>query len=421
MALTAAAFAPAASAQSGFDTAFADSTLRLDYILSGTANGSSIALAGQSKSPVWAGRRVNLGSLPYTGNGQVTVTDAATGDTLYRNSFSTLYQEWLSTPEATTTPTAMEHTVLVPLPRRRANVSVNLLDNRHREIAAVTTLYRPDDELVAVRPAHSPFANRVIHQGGPTDKAIDVVILAEGYTPAEMDSFFTHAATAVEAILSHEPFKSRSADFNFTAVATPSAQSGVSVPRKGDWRSTAFSSHFSTFYSDRYLTTADVHRIHDALDGIPYEHIIILANTPEYGGGGIYNSYTLTAARHSAFRPVVVHEFGHSFGGLADEYFYPGDVMEDTYPADIEPWEPNITTLVDFPSKWSRLLPSGTPVPTPVAEAAKYPLGVFEGGGYSAKGVYRPADQCRMRTNSWPAFCAACTDAISRLIDFYTR
>ncbi|MDE5838826.1 MAG: M64 family metallopeptidase, partial [Paramuribaculum sp.] len=232
--------------------------------------------------------------------------------------------------------------------------------------------------------------------------------------------FYTRAAAAVEEILSYEPFRNHREDFNFVAVATPSADSGVSVPRLKDWKNTAFSSHFSTFYSDRYLTTDKVFTINDALKGIPYEHIIILANTDEYGGGGIYNSYTLTAARHPMFRPVVVHEFGHSFGGLADEYFYTGDVMEDTYPQDVEPWEPNITTLRDFDSKWKSLIKPGTPVPTPVEKADQYPIGVYEGGGYSFKGVYRPADECRMRNNTYPTFCPACTAAIDSLINFYT-
>ena len=107
----------------------------------------------------------------------------------------------------------------------------------------------------------------------------------------------------------------------------------------------------------------------------PYEHIIILANTDEYGGGGIYNSYTLTTAHHPLFRPVVVHEFGHSFGGLADEYFYEEDVMNDTYPLDVEPWEQNITTRVDFAAKWQDMLPKGTPVPTLPSQSSEYPVG----------------------------------------------
>ena len=226
---------------------------------------------------------------------------------------------------------------------------------------------------------------------------------------------------ACDALFSHEPFKSLKERFNVVAVASPSLDSGVSVPRLGEWKQTAFGSHFSTFYSDRYLTTLNVKSIHDALAGIDYEHIIILANTDEYGGGGIYNSYTLTTAHHPMFRPVVVHEFGHSFGGLGDEYFYDDDVMTDTYPLDIEPWEQNITTQVDFDSKWKDMLQKGTPNPTPVDQKGKYAVGVYEGGGYSAKGIYRPAFNCRMRTNENPEFCPVCQRALSRLILFYTE
>lgn len=192
----------------------------------------------------------------------------------------------------------------------------------------------------------------------------------------------------------------------------------MSVPKRGEWKQTAFSSNYSTFYSDRYLTTSKLKAVHDALAGIPYEHIIILANTEEYGGGGIYNSVMLTAAHHNTFRPVVVHEFGHSFAGLADEYFYDDDVMSGSYPLDIEPWEPNITTLVDFKSKWKDMVKGETPIPTINQDT---PVGVFEGGGYSSKGVYRPAYDCRMRTNSSPEFCAVCDRAIRRIVSFYTE
>lgn len=156
--------------------------------------------------------------------------------------------------------------------------------------------------------------------------------------------------------------------------------------------------------------------------GIPYEHIIILANTHEYGGGGIYNHYTLTTAHNDNFEPVVVHEFGHSFGGLGDEYFYENDPLAtSTYPTDIEPWEPNLTTLNNFDSKWKHLLKKGTPIPTPIEQKDKYPLGVFEGGGYVFHGVFRPADDCRMRTNTCKDFCPACAHAIENIINFYTK
>ena len=152
-------------------------------------------------------------------------------------------------------------------------------------------------------------------QSGNEKDCIDVAILAEGYTEKEMDIFYQDAQRTCESLFSYEPFRSMKGKFNIVAVASPSTDSGVSVPRKNQWKQTAVHSHFDTFYSDRYLTTSRVKSIHNALAGIPYEHIIILANTDVYGGGGIYNSYTLTTAHHPMFKPVVVHEFGHSFGG----------------------------------------------------------------------------------------------------------
>ena len=209
--------------------------------------------------------------------------------------------------------------------------------------------------------------------------------------------------------------------FNFIAVAAPSEQSGVSIPHKGDWRQTVLGSSFDTFYSDRYLTTLHLKRLHDVLATVPYEHIIILANTDNYGGGGIYNSYLMSAAHNAKSRPVVVHEFGHSFAGLADEYYY-DDQYETSYPADTEPWEPNLTTLVDFSAKWADMLQPGCPVPTPPSGKEMYTaVGVFEGGGYQSHGVYRPAQECRMKINEAPVFCPVCMRAIRRIIDYYTE
>ncbi len=411
-----------ASTASDFDERFEDRTLRLDYIFGADSTNRYVTVDQLSTTPGWAGRRANLSKLPYAGDGTIDLIDVATGDTIYRHSFSSLYHEWLSTDEMKSGPQSFHNSYLVPQPKGKTRIDVTLTDAHRREMARMSHYYDPAEILVEPRDGVKPLPHKYIHRSPLTvDKAIDVAILAEGYTTAEMDSFYHHAQIAVESILNHEPFKSMADRFNFVAVASPSEDSGVSVPRLGDWKRTAFGSHFSTFHSDRYLTTDQLGKVHDALTGIPYEHIIILANTDEYGGGGIYNSYTLTTARHPMFRPVVVHEFGHSFGGLADEYFYDGDVMEDTYPTDIEPWNPNITTLVDFDSKWKSQLKPGTPVPTPVKDAGKWPLGVYEGGGYSAKGVYRPADECRMRNNTYPTFCDGCLWSLTNLIKFYTE
>lgn len=400
---------------------FADKTLRVDYIFNGNASGQAICLDGLSALPTWAGRKHHLAELPLQGNGQIVMRNAASGKTIYTTSFSSLFQEWLETDEARNVTKGFENTFLLPYPLQPVEIEITLLDPRRNVRASMKHIVHPNDVLIEQKGnSHITPHKYLLHNDSP-EKCIDVAILAEGYTLQEMQTFYEDADIACKSIFDHEPFKSMKKRFNVVAVASPSTDSGVSVPRLNEWKHTAFGSHFSTFYSDRYLTTSRVKAIHDALAGIPYEHIIILANTEEYGGGGIYNLYTLTTAHHPMFRPVVVHEFGHSFGGLADEYFYDYDVMTDTYPLDIEPWEQNISTQVDFAAKWKDMLSENTPVPTPAEVSENYPTGVYEGGGYSAKGIFRPAENCRMRTNEYPAFCPVCQRALRRIIEFYTE
>ncbi len=398
---------------------FQNKTLRVDYIFTGNATQQAIYLDELSQLPTWAGRQHHLSKLPLEGNGQITVKDLAGKQCIYKTSFSSLFQEWLSTDEAKETAKGFENTFLLPYPKQPVEVEVTLYSPQKEIIATYRHIVSPDDILIHKRGVSHVTPHQYMLRNGNETDCIDVAILAEGYTEKEMDIFYQDAQRTCESLFSYEPFRSMKGKFNIVAVASPSTDSGVSVPRESQWKQTAVHSHFDTFYSDRYLTTSRVKSIHNALAGIPYEHIIILANTDVYGGGGIYNSYTLTTAHHPMFKPVVVHEFGHSFGGLADEYFYEDDVMTDTYPLEIEPWEQNISTRVNFASKWQDMLPSGTPIPTPVDEKKKYPVGVYEGGGYSAKGIYRPAYDCRMKTNKYPEFCPVCQRAIRRMIEFY--
>ena len=402
-----------------FSDYFTNKTLRVDYLFTGNAEKQSICLDELSELPTWAGRRHHLAELPLEGNGQIVMRDVESGKVIYTTSFSSLFQEWLETDEAKEVTKGFENTFLLPYPKQPVEVEVTLYSPRKKRLATYKHIVRPDDILIHKRGVSHVTPHRYMLQSGNEKDCIDVAILAEGYTEKEMDIFYQDAQRTCESLFSYEPFRSMKGKFNIVAVASPSTDSGVSVPRKNQWKQTAVHSHFDTFYSDRYLTTSRVKSIHNALAGIPYEHIIILANTDVYGGGGIYNSYTLTTAHHPMFKPVVVHEFGHSFGGLADEYFYDDDVMTDTYPLDVEPWEQNISTRVNFASKWKDMLPSGTPIPTPIAEKKKYPVGVYEGGGYSAKGIYRPAYDCRMKTNEYPEFCPVCQRAIRRMIEFY--
>ena len=403
-----------------FNKYFSDQTLRIDYIFTGNAHEQQISLDELSTTPGWAGRRQHLSEMPLKSHGQIMMRDKESGNVIYATSFSSLFQEWTATDEAKEVTKGFENCFQLPFPKQAAEVEIKLMNYRHEVTASLKHTVIPTDILIHQKGKDHITPHKYMVKNGSPEECIDIAILAEGYRPEEMEMFYEDAAKVSEFLFSYEPFKSLQDKFNFVAVASPSTDSGVSIPKHGDWKSTAFSSNYSTVYSDRYLTTSRLKAVHDALAGIPYEHIIVLANTDEYGGGGIYNSLMLAAAHHSTFRPVVVHEFGHSFAGLADEYFYDDDVMSGSYPTDIEPWEPNITTLVDFKSKWQDMLKKNTPIPTTLQDS-KYSIGVYEGGGYSSKGVYRPAFDCRMRTNSSPEFCEVCKRAIKRIVAFYTE
>jgi hypothetical protein len=393
-----------------FDDFFEDRTLRLDYVFAGNNREQHIYFEQAYSTPRWAGRRKRLTEMPLIGNGQVRLRDAATGELLYVHTFSTLFQEWQATEEATKVQKAFETSYNVPFPKHPVEVSVTLTDFHRHVVGQLTHTLDPADILI--RPiGDNGIPHRYIWTPDSVPdltRCIDLAIVAEGYTAAETDKFYKDCRRAVDALFAHEPFTTLKSRFNVVAVAPASLDGGSSVPHQHQWRRTPVGTHYDTFYSDRYLMTQDIHRLYDVLSGVPFEHIIVLVNTGIYGGGGIYNQVLVTTADHPTFSQVLVHEFGHSYGGLGDEYFY-DDAYESSYPADTEPWEPNLTTKVGFEHKWADLLPDPTGR-----------VGLFEGGGYQSKGVWRPSQDCRMKTNEAKHFCPVCDRAIRRITDFYT-
>lgn len=412
---------PCAGYSQAFDTYFVDKTLRIDYIFGGNAEEQYVLLDQLIELPQWAGRRHNLSKSYLEGNGQIRMYDVKSGICIYKNTFSSLFQEWLSTVEAQNVSRSFENTYLLPYPKEKVRIEVSMRDNKGKYENKITHEIDPEDILIHKKGDKNITPYNIVHRGGDVDKSINVAILAEGFKSGEMPLFRQYAQQSIQQIFLHTPFDKYKDSFNFYVVESVSEDTGVSVPRDSQWKNTAFHSHFDTFYSDRYLTTSRVKDIHDVLAGIPYEHIIILANTDVYGGGGIFNAYTLTTTGHANFEPVVVHEFGHSFAGLADEYFYENDTFDDTYPLDVEPWEQNVTTLVDFNTKWKDLISPRIPIPTSLADSSKYKIGVYEGAAYSSKGIYRGSVDCRMKTNTYKDFCPVCQRAIERLILFYTK
>lgn len=411
-----------------FNRYFIDATLRIDYTFIGNIKQQHIAVDELCKIPRWYGKHQRLSELPVEGNGQITVRDHKTQTIIYRNSFSTLFQEWLSNDEAKTATKSFENVFLVPFPKDTADITIELRDNRRSVMTQLTHMVVPNDILIRKIGDKSVTPYETLQQADDTSRCIHIAYVAEGYTEAEMPTFLNDCRTAMEALFAHEPFKTLRNRFNVVAVKAPSAESGTSNPGKGIWKNTALHSNFNTFYSDRYLTTLHLKDLHNWLAGTPYEHIIVLVNTDNYGGGGILNSYNLSMTHHRAFKPVVVHEFGHSFAGLADEYAYDYEAIP-MFPHDIEPWEKNITTMVDFKSKWSDMVKKGTKIPTeqpadldkPNAKKEKWQIGAYEPAGYSMHGVYRAYPDCRMRTNNNPEFCPVCQKAITELVKFYTE
>lgn len=420
--LTVLAMLPTRMMAQNFDDYFVDKTLRIDYVFSGNEKEQTIAVDKLNALPRWYGKKSRLAELPVEGNGQITVKDHRSGKVIYRNSFSTLFQEWLSYPEAKSNTQSFENVFLVPMPKDTVDITLDLRNNRREVTKSLTHQVVPTDILIHQK-GQTPTPYETISPAADTTHCIHIAYVAEGYKPEEMETFINDAKAATDAIFSYEPFKSMKERFNIIAVKSTSKDSGTSEPSKGNWKNTVLHSNFDTFYSERYLTTLHIKDLHDQLAGTPYEHIIVLVNSERYGGGGILNSYTLSTTHNKWFRPVVAHEFGHSFAGLADEYAYEQEEVP-MYPHDIEPWEENITTLVNFKGKWEDMIKKGTPIPTPLSKDSKdimTKVGVFEGAGYSPKGVYRPTQDCRMRTNENPEFCPVCKRALQNLIDFYTK
>ena len=389
-----------------FEHYFEDRTLRLDYTFSGNSQHQQLYVDELIALPRWYGKRQRLAEVPLRGNGQIIVRSKADGKVIYRHSFSSLFQEWLSTDESKHTQKSFENVFLVPYPKQPVDITVELRDYHDQVNATMTHSVDPKDILIRKAGERLVTPYITLQQARDTSRCIHVAYVAEGYQQHEMGTFLEDCRIAMESLFQHEPFRQMQDRFNMIAVMSPSAESGVSEPGKGIWKNTALGAHFDTFYSARYLTTLHLKKMNDVLAGTPYEHIIVLVNGDRYGGGGIYNSYTLTDAHGPSFRPVVVHEFGHSFGGLGDEYPYGDD--DPMYFADTEPWEPNLTTKHDFHGKWENLI-------------REKKAGLVEGGGYLTHGVWRGFENCRMRTNEEPEFCLVCQQALIRLINFYTE
>jgi len=403
-----------------YDNHFTGERLRLDFVLAGDKTHQYAFLENLHKESRWTGSENGL--IDTFGYGQYFFEAFESGQLIYSHGFCTLFEEWRTTAQAETTPMAAGQTVWMPYPKNPIHI---VLYERIRSTGMFTKLYEcdinPEDTHIVPIPDNDFKVDTLQYNGDPAHK-VDLVFAGEAYTAEQLPKLRADAERMMEYLFSMAPYSSRRNDFNVYLVNSVSQDGGVDIPNHGQWRNTVMDSMFDTFYEDRYLTIMDQTNIASVLSAVGFDTAFIIANETKYGGGGIYNSYAMGTSDHQLSDVVFVHEFGHSFAGLGDEYYDSSVAYEDYYPAGVEPWEPNITTMVDFTSKWEGMIEQGTPVPTPNDKDKYYGVvGAFEGAGYMAKGCWRPYYECRMLNNTAPCFCPVCQEAINRMIDFYTE
>ncbi|MCX6268117.1 MAG: M64 family metallo-endopeptidase [Bacteroidetes bacterium] len=402
-----------------FEDYFISKTLRIDYLLAGDSKSEIACFVQMKEEPFWGGPHKNLTDTFGYGTYRYAAYDSASGKLLYSRGFSTLFQEWIGTDEAKRMKRAWPMTAVLPFPKSTIRF---VIEKRSFETNSFELLFdrfiNPTDYFINRESIH-PYKFTKIKDSGDPQNHVDVAFLAEGYSTLEMDKFLTDAKRMCDYFMSVAPYAGNSGYFNFYAIEAPSDESGVTIPGKDIYVNTNIHSSFYTFDMDRYLTTSDTKSMYDIAANVPYDLIFVLVNSKRYGGGGFYNHYGESTVDHQLSNIVALHEFGHEFAGLADEYYTSEMTYSDYYNLKFEPWEPNITTNVNFESKWKRLVKPETPVPTPREDKFKGVTGMFEGGGYLSKGIYSPVMDCRMKSNEAPAFCLACSEAIKRMILFY--
>lgn len=400
-----------------FEKYFSDKTMRFDYYHCGDADHEDYFFDELKEEPYWGGSKTNLIDETGHGNQMFKIIDKESGKTIYSRGFCTLFNEWQSTAEAQQVRKAMPESVVFPYPKNAVRIE---LYARNRK-GTFEKKYSQDIDPASyfVRPFSRQYETfEVAYTGHPTNK-VDIVLIPEGYTTDEKETFEADCRNFAKEFFSYSPYKENISRFNIRAVWSPSRESGVTIPGEHVWRNTAAKASFYTFDSERYQMTEDFQGIRDMAAHVPYDYIYILSNTQKYGGGGIYNFYGISAAHHpSSTGKIYVHEFGHLFLGLGDEYT--GDVSyNDMYPTDVEPWEENLTTLKDFDRKkeWKNMISADTPIPTPIDASKQSSVGAYEGGGYATKGIYRPYPTCLMKEFTTDRFCPVCTQAIIKQIE----
>lgn len=442
-------------------------TVRVDYLHSGNAKTEHFALDRVLIEPLpWPGNLHKNIDQTNRGVNLFEVRDKASGELIYSRGFSTIFAEWQSTAEASKVDRGFQESLRFPKPTKPVNIRILKRDAQNQFQLVWNVDIDTDAPDVIKKQAGSELKPIPIHvSGAPTDK-VDLLIIGDGYTQKQMKKFVADAKRLSQFLFTVSPFKERAKDFNVWGLAVPTKQAGVSRPSTGKFHASTTGASYDIFGSERYVLTLDNRALREIAQHAPYEFIEILVNNDTYGGGGIFGQFSTAAAGSDWANYLFVHEFGHHFAGLADEYYTSPVAYQTGNEIHTEPWEPNVTALKDKTQlKWKQHVNASTALPTTwpketYEEAARqfqkvraelrknnrpesemsalfkkdlhessqlfskdpnyHTIGAFEGANYEAKGYYRSQMQCLMFDRS-ERFCRVCQDGISTIIDLYSK
>jgi hypothetical protein len=481
--LVLAAAVPAFAVEDDFQRWFHDRTLRVDYYHIGDTEEELVTLDRVYDQGRWAGSTVNLLDTRNLGAFYVKVFDTATNQLIFSRGFDSIFREYQTTaPAAAGVKRTYHESFLMPKPRSKVQWTLERRDRSNNLQPVFSTVIDPDAVTVIQDGLIPGVSVSTHHQAGDPHHCVDLLLVADGYGPGESAKFEADCRRMVDILFRWEPYAGEKNAINVRGVFRASAESDVSKPHFGEFRSGSVGTSFYSLGSPRYLLTEDNRALRDVAAHAPYDALCILVNTKTYGGGGIYNLYATNAVDSQWAEYLFIHEMGHSFSGLADEYYSSATAydVDAFYPPGVEPLEPNITRLIGRPTpKWHALLADDTPVPTPwgkaaydgaddtyqqerqamnrriaeaklagadaavvadlEAESARMSreaaekadkilredpyfdkVGVYEGAGYCSTGVYRSQLDCIMFTKGSKPFCTVCAEAISNTIRFHT-
>lgn len=466
-----------------FKDYFVDQTMRIDYFHVGDATSEVITLDQVYQYGVWAGSLTNLLDNFNNGAYYFKIYDVQSGKLIFSRGFDSYFKEYQTSDEAAKGIKRTYHeSAIIPFPKNKINFVIEKRDKQNKLNEVYSTEIDPTN-LYIIKDAVKDASVKVYksHFSGDPHKKVDVAILGDGYSVKDIKKFKKDLERFTKIFFSLEPYKSNKDKFNIYGVLKPSEESGIDEPGANIYKSTSLGTRFYSLGSERYILTEENKIMRDVASHVPYDAIYIMCNTARYGGGGIYNFYC-TFASDNQFSPYIfLHEFGHSFGGLADEYYTSDVAYNEFYPAGLEPVEPNITRLLDKNNlKWKDVITKGIEIPTPwekenydemdmewqkerrelnkaIAElkrnrvpqkeinakqnvynskdklhsdevdkylqASKYwnKVGAFEGAGYSSKGMYRSMLDCIMFSKGTKPFCKVCEDHVKKVIHHFAE